>query len=148
MDDLRQEVIDYILSDTVAKERFSDIEICTEDDNYIANEEVFDIVSRYTDEDCINFLNAMEDGADIVAGGWIDSNGEYQPKSTYASTSIKCGTKYPSNYVKASKDKKPMTNQEAIGILLYIRTLLDNQEDIDEINEALKLAVKALRDSN
>ena len=56
-------------------------------------------------------------------------------------------TKYPQNYVKASEEKKPMTNQEAIGILMYIRTLLDNQEDIDEINEALKLAVKALKDN-
>jgi len=56
-------------------------------------------------------------------------------------------TKYPQGYVKASNDKKPMTNQEAIGVLLYIRTLLDNQEDKDEINEALKLAVKALKDN-
>ena len=56
-------------------------------------------------------------------------------------------TKYPSNYVKASEDKKSMTDQEAIGVLLYIRTLLDNHEDKDEINEALKLAVKALKDN-
>lgn len=56
-------------------------------------------------------------------------------------------TKYPQDYVKASEDKKPMTNTEAIGILFLIRTLLDDQENIDEINEALKLAVKALRDS-
>jgi hypothetical protein len=54
-------------------------------------------------------------------------------------------TKFPNNYVRASDDKKSMTNQEAIGILMYIRTLLDDQEDIDEINEALKLAVKALK---
>jgi hypothetical protein len=39
-----------------------------------------------------------------------------------------------------------MTNQEAIGTLLYISSLLCDNEDKDEINEALKLAVMALKE--
>lgn len=53
-------------------------------------------------------------------------------------------TKYPQNYVKASTSGS-MTYQDAIGTMMYIRTLLSDNEDIDEINEALVLAVKALK---
>ena len=55
-------------------------------------------------------------------------------------------TKYPSNSIKASTTPESMTNQEAIGVLLYLRTMVDNFEDIDEINAALVLAVKALKE--
>lgn len=55
-------------------------------------------------------------------------------------------TKYPSNSIKASTNAESMTNQEAIGVLLYLRTLVDDFDDVDEINAALALAVKALKE--
>lgn len=54
-------------------------------------------------------------------------------------------TKYPNSSIKASTTLESMTNQEAIGVLLYLRTMVDDFEDIDEINAALVLAVKALK---
>jgi hypothetical protein len=54
-------------------------------------------------------------------------------------------TKYPNSSIKASTTPESMTNQEAIGVLLYLRTLISDFEDIDEINAALALAVKALK---
>lgn len=55
-------------------------------------------------------------------------------------------TKYPNSSIKASTTLESMTNQEAIGVLLYLRTMVDDFEDIDEINAALALAVKALKE--
>ena len=55
-------------------------------------------------------------------------------------------TKYPNSSIKASTTPESMTNQEAIGVLLYLRTMVDDFEDIDEINAALVLAVKALKE--
>lgn len=122
LDRLQKKIIDTLIAgrDTVTKERFSDIEICNMNDNYEANNEIVRIVSEYytSPEICKDFLDALNDpDVDIITGGWQDSQGNRFPKTLYASTSIKCGTKYPKGYVKA--------DTEATGVDYYLDRITD-----------------------
>ncbi len=51
---------EFVMSDTVRKENFSDIEICCEADNEVANDEVEEILEKYSYNDCINYMNERE----------------------------------------------------------------------------------------
>lgn len=59
--ELQNKVYDYVMDDTVRKENFTDIEICCMDDNEDANEEVINIISKMSDEDCIGYLKSEDE---------------------------------------------------------------------------------------
>ena len=61
---LIEKIRDYVMSDTVRKENFADVEICCEDDNDYANGEVRKILDAYTWNKCKEYLN--KEGLDIL----------------------------------------------------------------------------------
>lgn len=56
----------YVMEDTVRKENFSDIEICCEEDNLFANEEIENILDEYTLNNCVEFLSKEEVTAEEI----------------------------------------------------------------------------------
>ena len=69
----KQKMWEYLMGDTVAKENFTDIEICSEEDNYLANQILEEILLGYSEQDCENFLAAMERDCPICIGGWQEN---------------------------------------------------------------------------
>lgn len=84
IDDLREQVRMYIMDDTHRKENFADLEICTEDDNYVVNDIILDMMQDFTADDCQAFLAAVDDPEfDVISGGWKDSYGYHYISKPY-----------------------------------------------------------------
>ncbi len=54
----------YVMNDAVRKENFTGVEICCEDDNEYANEEIREILDAYTWNKCKDYLNG--EGIDMI----------------------------------------------------------------------------------
>ena len=71
-----EELKNIITASTARKERFTDIEICSLDDNHEANNEIENVLNSSTDSELAAFSTALSNGADVCMHGW-ELNGEY-----------------------------------------------------------------------
>ena len=129
MNDLHQQVIWDIMEDTTSKERFTDIEICCEDDNETANDIVYDVVGGWSDQDCIDFLEARKDfNCSICMYGWCnDATGEYFPKSSAGySVDIENSTSIKASY----KDGRDIKDKYMLDLVDAIENAGDCEEFI------------------